>query len=136
MPFVTEYRPSVPNLNTILMSKWHFIENQLASAKRDLQRSSPTLVQKREIFKRRARKSKALKVIYFLSRPIGVVFGLSSLLFLQLRKSKTVCFTLMYFSFISNHQQKYRKGHAFSNPRTFLIKHLICCIFFANIPYP
>ena len=24
------------------------------------------------------------------------------------------------------YQQKYRKGHVFSNPRTFLIKHLIC----------
>ena len=39
---------------------------------------------------------------------------------------QTVCFTLIYFSFISNHQQKYRKGHVFSNPRTFLSKHLIC----------
>ena len=39
---------------------------------------------------------------------------------------KTVCFTLIYFSFISNNQQKYRKCHVFSNPRTFLIKHLIC----------
>ena len=39
---------------------------------------------------------------------------------------QTVCFTLIYFSFISNHQQKYRKGHVFSNSRTFLIKHLIC----------
>ena len=28
LPFVTEYRPSVPNLKTILMSKWHLIENQ------------------------------------------------------------------------------------------------------------
>ena len=28
LPFVTEYRPSVPNLNAILMSKWHLIENQ------------------------------------------------------------------------------------------------------------
>ena len=26
--FVTEYRPSVPNLKNILMSKWHLIENQ------------------------------------------------------------------------------------------------------------
>ena len=26
--FVTEYRPSVSNLNAILMSKWHLIENQ------------------------------------------------------------------------------------------------------------
>ena len=43
---------------------------------------------------------------------------------------QTVCFTLIYFSFMSNHQQKYRKGHVFqvsnSNPRTFLIKHLTC----------
>ena len=28
MPFVTEYRPSVPSLKNILMSKWHLIENQ------------------------------------------------------------------------------------------------------------
>ena len=28
MPFVTQYNPSVPNLKNILMSKWHFIENQ------------------------------------------------------------------------------------------------------------
>jgi len=26
--FVTEYRPSVPKLKTILMSKWHLIQNQ------------------------------------------------------------------------------------------------------------
>jgi len=28
LPFVTEYRPSVPNLKNILMSKWHLIQNQ------------------------------------------------------------------------------------------------------------
>ena len=28
LPFATEYRPSVPNLKTMLMSKWHLIENQ------------------------------------------------------------------------------------------------------------
>ena len=28
LPFVTEYRPSVPNLRNVLMSKWHLIENQ------------------------------------------------------------------------------------------------------------
>ena len=28
LPFVTEYRPSVPNLKNILMKKWHLIENQ------------------------------------------------------------------------------------------------------------
>ena len=28
LPFVTEYRPSVPNLKKILMAKWHLIENQ------------------------------------------------------------------------------------------------------------
>ena len=56
LPFVTEYRPSVSNLKTMLMSK-------SASAKRDLQRPSPTIVQKREILERRTRKSKALKVM-------------------------------------------------------------------------
>ena len=28
MPFVTQCNPSVPNLQNILMSKWHLIENQ------------------------------------------------------------------------------------------------------------
>ena len=28
LPFVTEYRPSVPNLKNILMAKWHLIQNQ------------------------------------------------------------------------------------------------------------
>ena len=28
LPFVTEYRPSVPNLKKILMHKWYLIENQ------------------------------------------------------------------------------------------------------------
>ena len=28
LPFVTEHRPSVPNLKNILISKWHLIENQ------------------------------------------------------------------------------------------------------------
>ena len=28
MPFVTEFRPSVPNLKNILMNKWHIMENQ------------------------------------------------------------------------------------------------------------
>ena len=28
LPFVTEYRPSVPILENILMSKWHLIQNQ------------------------------------------------------------------------------------------------------------
>ena len=39
LPFVTEYRPSVPNLKNILMSKWHLIENQplLREIYKDLQ---------------------------------------------------------------------------------------------------
>ena len=28
LPFVTEYRPSVPNLKKIIMHKWYLIENQ------------------------------------------------------------------------------------------------------------
>ena len=28
LPFVTENRPSVPNLKNIIMNKWHLIENQ------------------------------------------------------------------------------------------------------------
>ena len=81
LPFVTEYRPSVPNLKTIQMSKWHLIENQplLREIYKD---PSPLSYRKREIFERRTRNSKlALKVIFFLSRPIGAVFGLSSLFY-------------------------------------------------------
>ena len=66
LPFVTEYRPSVPNLKSILMKKWHLIENQ------------PVL---REIFKdppivsyRKGRSVKDYK-----HRPMGVVIGLSFL---------------------------------------------------------
>ena len=58
------------------------LDRKSASSKRDLQRPFPTFVQKREIFERRTRKSKlALKVIFLLSRPIGAVFGLSSLFY-------------------------------------------------------
>ena len=28
LPFVTEYRPSVPNLKKIIMHEWYLIENQ------------------------------------------------------------------------------------------------------------
>ena len=58
-----KYRPSVPNLRNILMSKWHLIENQ--PLLREIYKN--TFVQIREIFERRTRKSKALKVTYFLS---------------------------------------------------------------------
>ena len=55
---------------------------------------------------------------------------------------QTVCFTLIYFTFLSNNQRKYRNGHVFNNPRTFLIKHLILCEYpvsrklLLNILYP
>ena len=81
LPFITEYRPSVASLKTIQMSKWHLIENQplLREIYKD---PSPLSYRKREIFERLTRKSKlALKVIFFLSRPIGAVFGLSSLFY-------------------------------------------------------
>ena len=82
LPFVTEYRPSVPiNLKTIQMSKRHLIENQ--PLLREIYKDPFILsYRRREIFERRTRKSKlALKVIFFLSRPIGAVFGLSSLFY-------------------------------------------------------
>ena len=43
LPFVTEYRPSVPNLKNILMSKWHLIENQPLQPLLYLERSIKTL---------------------------------------------------------------------------------------------
>ena len=57
------------------------LDRKSATARRDLQRPSPTFVQKREIFERLSHKSKALNVIIFLSRPIGAVFGLSTLFY-------------------------------------------------------
>ena len=33
LPFVTEYRPSMPDLKNILMNKWHLIQNQLSLRK-------------------------------------------------------------------------------------------------------
>ena len=81
LPFVTEYRyieyrrrrgPSAPNLKTIQMSKWHLIENQPL-----LRETLPYFRTEKGDFERRTRGSKlALKVIFFLSRPIGAVFGL------------------------------------------------------------
>ena len=59
------------------------LDRKSAPARGDLQRPFLSFAQKREIFERRTRKSKlALKVIFFLPRPVGAVFGLS-LLFYQ-----------------------------------------------------
>ena len=52
LPFVTEYRPSVPNLKRILMSKWHLIENQ--PVLREIYKDPPLLLY---------RKGKSLKDI-------------------------------------------------------------------------
>ena len=53
LPFVTEYRPSVPNLKNILMKKWHLIENQ--PVLKEIFRPSHPFVQKREVVKRYTR---------------------------------------------------------------------------------
>ena len=75
--FVTEYRLSLPNLKTILMSKWHLVENQ--PLLREIYKDPPLRsYRKGRSLKDVTRKSKALKNMYFLSRPIGVVFCLSS----------------------------------------------------------
>ena len=98
LPFVTECRPSVPNLKTIQMSKWHLIENQ--PLLREIYKD-PFLLsyRRREIFERRTRESKlALKVIFFLSRPIGAVFGLSSL-FYHRRNVHEACVLVCLFQF-------------------------------------
>ena len=56
--------------------------NRSKIPKKLAQSDFPTFLQKREIFERRTRKSKlALEVIFFLSRPIGAVFGMSSLFY-------------------------------------------------------
>ena len=55
LPFVTEYRPSVPNLKNIRMSKWHLIENQplLKEIYTDL--PLPAFIQKRQVFRKHTR---------------------------------------------------------------------------------
>ena len=58
------------------------LDRKSANARRNLQRHSPTFVQKREIFERLTCKSKALKVIIFLSRSTGAVFGLAVIIIL------------------------------------------------------
>ena len=67
LPFVTGCRLSVPNIKkkNILMRKWHLIENQPLLQK--IYRLSPALIQKREVFGKRTRYSKVLKVKVYLS---------------------------------------------------------------------
>ena len=60
------------------MSKWHLIEIQ--PLLREIYKDPPILsYRERRSLKKRTRKSKSLKVIFFQPRPIGAVFGLSSL---------------------------------------------------------
>ena len=77
MPFVTQYNPSVPNLKSILMNKWHLIENQplLTEIYRE-----PPLIQKRKISKRDTCQGKNLKVKDPLlhHETAGAVFSLST----------------------------------------------------------
>ena len=46
LPFVTEYHPSVPNLKTILMSKWLLIENQ--PLQREIYKDPPLLLYRKD----------------------------------------------------------------------------------------
>ena len=41
MPFETQYHPALPNLENILMGKWHLIENQ--SYQRDIFKEPPLI---------------------------------------------------------------------------------------------
>ena len=43
LPFVTEYRPSMPDLKHILMNKWHLIQNQPLLQK-NIQKPSPYFI--------------------------------------------------------------------------------------------
>ena len=66
LPFVTEYRPSVPNLKNILMSKWHLKENQ--PLLREIYKDPPLLsYRKGRSLKNVLVRAKLLKVIVFLS---------------------------------------------------------------------
>ena len=46
LPFMTEYRPSVPNLKKIIMHKWYLIENQ--PFLREIFKDPPIIAYKRE----------------------------------------------------------------------------------------
>ena len=65
----------MPNLNNILMAKWHLIKNQ--PVLREIFKQSNPFIQKREDVKRYTRQSQTLKVNYNYDGPMGVVFGLS-----------------------------------------------------------
>ena len=79
LPFVTQYRPSVPNLNQKLMQNWHLIQQQ-PLAQQDTQRSPYRLVQKGHILKRYTRSSKTLNRLLHVN---GSCVGLSPPLLLQ-----------------------------------------------------
>ena len=71
LPFETEYRPSVPNLNNVPMTKRHLIKNQ--PVLREIFRPSNPFVQKQ------AEPNFELKVSDNTNGSMGVVFGLSIL---------------------------------------------------------
>ena len=85
------------------------LDRKSATARRDLQRPSPTFVQKREIFERLSHKSKALNVIISLSRPIGAVFGLSTLFYYH-RVWPVIIILLQWFG-LSGKSPWYPRGY-------------------------
>ena len=69
LPLLTEYRPSAPNLKTILMIKWHLIENQ--PMPREIYKDPPLLSYRKGRSLKVERVRAKLIVIIFLSRPIA-----------------------------------------------------------------
>ena len=76
---VTEYGPSVPNLKTILISKWHLIENQ--PLLRESYKDPPLLLYRKGRFlenvlvRAKLWRSKFSQLCW----PTGVMFGLSTI---------------------------------------------------------
>ena len=81
LPLLTKYRPSLPNLKTILMSKWHLIENH--PLLREIYKDPPLLSYRKGRSLKDERVRAKLIVMIFLSRPLGAVFGLQSLFCIQ-----------------------------------------------------
>ena len=76
--FVTEYRPSMPDLKITYSYEQMASYTKPALITKNIQKLFPYLIYKREVFERCIRQSKTLRSLNFLSWPIGVVFGLST----------------------------------------------------------
>ena len=67
-----------------------------------------------------------LRFSKYFNNPLGPTYSAHDEPMTCQENQKRFVLHLYIFHFSISNQQKYREGHVFSNPRTFLIKHLIC----------